>query len=253
MARAHTWAGARRKQGFPPRWCKAGYIRRIVLAVRCVASPRVSSDPGRVSSTAEAGAEGTECAPNNEKIRTVLLIIQCYDYQLPIFHAIYFWKPPFMWFAPLEFPGKARRAAFWLLSHCSHAWSSQQANSARAGHVSPAWNDLHSEGSEQTQISTITHGWHCLSSMLSLFARACLEKPSRTNFPEALNHTPEQFQSFKHIGTFDHYDHPTPRVLFLLPFYRKGNSGSEKLENLPEITQQVSGLRQDSAELHLPK
>ena len=56
--------------------------------------------------------------------------------------------------------------------------------------MSPAWNDLLSEGSEQTQISTITHGRRCLSSMLSLFARGCLEKPSRTNFPEALNHTP---------------------------------------------------------------
>ena len=96
-------------------------------------------------------------------------------------------------------------------------------------------------------------GQRCLSSTLSLFARGCLEKPSRANFPEALNHTPEQFQSFKHIGTFDHYDNPTPKVLFLLPFYRKGNSGSEKLGNSPKITQQVSGLRQDSAELHLPK
>jgi len=194
---------------------------------------------GRVSSTAEAGAEGTEWVLNNEQIRAVLLIIQCYDDQQPILHAVYFSKPPFMWFASLEFPDKARRAASWLLSHCSYTWSSQQPNSARAGHMSPAWNDLHSEGSEQTQISTITRGRRCLSSMLSLFARGCLEKPSRTNFPEALNHTPGQFQNFKHIGTFDHYDNPTPKVLFLLPFYRKGNSGSEKLGNLPEITQWV--------------
>lgn len=158
-----------------------------------------------------------------------------------------------MWFVSLEFPGKARRAAFWLLFHCSYAWSRQQPNSARAGHMSPAWNDLHYEGSVQTQISSITPRQRCLSSTLSLFARGYLEKPSRTNFPEALNHTPEQFQSFKHIGTFDHYDNPTPKVLFLLPFYRRGNSGSEKLGNSPEITQQVSGLRQDSAELHLPK